>query len=175
MVLARMQKPSEMYVTSRMQNIVQIRAWNACFATKLHFSLNIMLRVSFSPGRDRACRHYWISSFWPPRENGRYSFRFVFMLLSCWPLFKLPGRFFVTPSIKIIENHQKCAFFQFVRPLAGDFCWPRGWGWGGRGEPFRTILVPQKCFQNSKFQQIRKNPRYLFKYAHIYRKWHWSS
>ena len=24
----------------------------------------------FSPGRDRACRHWWIPSFWTPRENG---------------------------------------------------------------------------------------------------------
>ena len=30
------------------------------------FPLNIMLRVSFSPARDCACRHYWISSFWIP-------------------------------------------------------------------------------------------------------------
>ena len=29
-------------------------------------SSNIMLRVSFSLGRDRACRHCWISSFWTP-------------------------------------------------------------------------------------------------------------
>ena len=31
------------------------------------FSLNIMFRVSFSPGRERACRHCWIFlffSFW---------------------------------------------------------------------------------------------------------------
>ena len=34
--LARMRKPSEMYVASRIQDMVQIRAWNACFATKLH-------------------------------------------------------------------------------------------------------------------------------------------
>ena len=31
-----MRKPSEMYVASRMQDMVQIHAWNACFATKLH-------------------------------------------------------------------------------------------------------------------------------------------
>ena len=30
------------------------------------FSLNKMLRVSFSPGRDRACRLFWISYFWIP-------------------------------------------------------------------------------------------------------------
>jgi hypothetical protein len=30
------------------------------------FSLNLMLWVSFSPGRDRACRYCWISSFWTP-------------------------------------------------------------------------------------------------------------
>ena len=35
------------------------------------YSLNIMLRVHFSPGRDRACRHCWISCFLPPWENGR--------------------------------------------------------------------------------------------------------
>ena len=42
---------------------------NSCKITKktplqttgLYFSLNIMLRVSFSPGRDFACRHCWIS------------------------------------------------------------------------------------------------------------------
>ena len=30
-----------------------------------------MLRVSFSPGRDRVYRHCWISSFWtpPPRKT----------------------------------------------------------------------------------------------------------
>ena len=32
----------------------------------LCFSINIMLRVSFSPGRSRACRHCWISPFWTP-------------------------------------------------------------------------------------------------------------
>ena len=36
------------------------------------YSLNTMLRVSFSPGSDRACRHCWIASFWTPWENGRY-------------------------------------------------------------------------------------------------------
>ena len=30
-----MRKPLEMYVASRMQHIVQIRAWDACFASKL--------------------------------------------------------------------------------------------------------------------------------------------
>ena len=30
------------------------------------FSLNILLRVSFSPGRDRPCRHCWISCVWTP-------------------------------------------------------------------------------------------------------------
>ena len=39
----------------------------------LHYSLNIMLRVSFSLGRERACRHCWISSFRTPRENGYYT------------------------------------------------------------------------------------------------------
>ena len=29
-----------------------------------------MLRVSFSPGRDRTCGHFWISSCWTPLENG---------------------------------------------------------------------------------------------------------
>ena len=41
--------------------------------TFLTFSLNLMLWVSFSPGRDRACRHYWISSLWTPSGNGYYS------------------------------------------------------------------------------------------------------
>ena len=30
------------------------------------YPLNIMLRVSFSPDRDRVCRHCWISPFWTP-------------------------------------------------------------------------------------------------------------
>ena len=34
-------------------------------------SLNIMLRVSFSPGRDRAWRQCWISSFWTPSGKRR--------------------------------------------------------------------------------------------------------
>ena len=29
-----------------------------------------MLKVSFSPGRDRIRRHCWISSLWTPWENG---------------------------------------------------------------------------------------------------------
>ena len=37
--------------------------------------LNIMLRVSFSPNRDRACCHCWISPFGAPWENGRYTFK----------------------------------------------------------------------------------------------------
>ena len=32
-----MRKPSVMHVASRMQNMLQIRAWNARFATKLSF------------------------------------------------------------------------------------------------------------------------------------------
>ena len=41
---------------------------NNCFTmiSALLFSLNIMLSVSVSPGRDRACRHCWILSFWAP-------------------------------------------------------------------------------------------------------------
>ena len=35
------------------------------------FSLNVKLRVSFSPGRDRVCRHWWNYCFWTPWENGR--------------------------------------------------------------------------------------------------------
>ena len=38
------------------------------------YSLNIILRVSFSPDRDRACFHCWISSFITPWENGCNSF-----------------------------------------------------------------------------------------------------
>ena len=38
------------------------------------FPLNIMLRVSFSPGRDRACRHCCISSFWTPSGKQRLCF-----------------------------------------------------------------------------------------------------
>ena len=33
-----MRKPSEMYVAPRMQNMVQIHAHNACFASKLDFA-----------------------------------------------------------------------------------------------------------------------------------------
>ena len=54
---------------------------------KLHFSLNVVLRVSFSPGRDRACRHCWISSFWTRSGKRRLYF-------SRGPLFKPPGRTF---------------------------------------------------------------------------------
>ena len=31
-----------------------------------YISLNIMMKVSFSPGRDRACRHCWISFLFDP-------------------------------------------------------------------------------------------------------------
>ena len=34
------------------------------------YSFNKKVRVSFSPGLDRACRHCWISSFRIPLENG---------------------------------------------------------------------------------------------------------
>ena len=36
--------------------------------------LNIMLRVSFSPGRDRPCRHCWIASFWTTSGKRLLSF-----------------------------------------------------------------------------------------------------
>ena len=72
-----MRKPSEMYVALRMHNMMQICAQNACFATKLHFSPQQML-ISFSPGRDRSCRHYWISSFW--MRSGRTA-TIVFVIL----------------------------------------------------------------------------------------------
>ena len=39
---------------------------NGCYFSSFDiFSLNIMLRVFFSPGRNRACRHCWIL-FWTP-------------------------------------------------------------------------------------------------------------
>ena len=41
---------------------------------------------------------------------------------------------FLSFFIKIIQNYQTCVFYQLFCPLAGDFCWRRGWGWGG-GEP----------------------------------------
>ena len=47
----------------------------------LCYSLNIMLSVSFSLARDRACRHCWISSFWTPIGKRRLYF-------SRGPLFK---------------------------------------------------------------------------------------
>ena len=44
---------------------------NILSVSKKHFSgkwkqVNIILRVSFSPGRDSACRHFCILSFWTP-------------------------------------------------------------------------------------------------------------
>ena len=36
-----------------------------------------MLKVSFSLGRDRACRHCWMSSFWQPSEKRLLSFTHV--------------------------------------------------------------------------------------------------
>ena len=43
-----MRKPLEMYVASRMQNMVQIRAQNACFATKLHIFVFAIILLGFS-------------------------------------------------------------------------------------------------------------------------------
>ena len=71
------------------------------------FSLNIMMRVSFSPGRDRACRRCWISSFWIPRENGYSSFRKDPLDIKQY----LKKGLFLTFLIKIMGNHQKCVFF----------------------------------------------------------------
>ena len=43
---------------------------------QVFYALNIMLRVSFSPDRDRACRYCWICSFRPPlRKNGYHILR----------------------------------------------------------------------------------------------------
>ena len=39
------------------------------------FAIKLMFWVSFSPGRERACRHCWISSYGPPWENGCCSVR----------------------------------------------------------------------------------------------------
>ena len=55
----------------RLRNSDAISIPNCAFDSPF-FSLNIMLRVSFSPGHDRPCRHCWISSFWTPWENGNY-------------------------------------------------------------------------------------------------------
>ena len=41
-----MRKLSEMYVASRMQNMVQIHAWNACFAT-IYIMFFVVCRNSF--------------------------------------------------------------------------------------------------------------------------------
>ena len=40
--------------------------YNVLSKNQVGFSLNIMFRVSFSPGRDSACHHSWTSSFWTP-------------------------------------------------------------------------------------------------------------
>ena len=41
-----MRKPLEMYVTSRMHNIVQIRARNGCFAARLFLKHSLLLGFS---------------------------------------------------------------------------------------------------------------------------------
>ena len=57
-----------------MLDVFQACVWDV-FVIVLHiyifswFSLNIMMRVSFSPSRDRACRHCWTPSFWTPEKT----------------------------------------------------------------------------------------------------------
>ena len=52
----------------------------------IYLSSNIVVRVPFSPGRDRACRHCWISSFAPPWENGTYFLIFFHQSFNNKPL-----------------------------------------------------------------------------------------
>ena len=47
---ARMPRPLEMYIASRIQNMVQIRARNACFATKLYFCFFFLFSATIIPG-----------------------------------------------------------------------------------------------------------------------------
>ena len=72
------------------------------------------------------------------------------------------------------ENHQTCVFFWFVCPLAGDFCWRRGWGWGGDHsgpfqDHFRTVWT-----KNNKTHALELKKKKLsffleldLKYFHI--------
>ena len=70
-----------------------------------------MLRVSFSPGRARACRH-----FGPPRENGGCAFR-------ADPFLSPLAGYFID---LFHRNHRKIIkhvfFYNLFAPLAGDFC-----------------------------------------------------
>ena len=85
------------------------------------FPFNIMLRVSFFPGRDRACRQCWISSFWTPSGKRQPYF-------SCEHLFNL-FLFF----IKIMDK-SSIIIFSF-RADAGDVGGPFG-------VKFRTPIRP---------------------------------
>ena len=64
-----------------------------------------MLRGSLSPGRDRACRHCWISSLGATRESGGFTFR-------ADPFFSPPTPWqstCLTFFIKIKEKHVLCS------------------------------------------------------------------
>ena len=89
------------------------------------FPLNIMLRVSFSPGRDRACRHCWISSFWTPSGKRRL------FLFAAAP-FEAPWQgIFLDLFINIIENHQQNVFFYFCLPPGRRLLLTSGMGMEG--------------------------------------------
>ena len=51
-----------LYLTSRISRRGARWKCSACYFC----SLNIMLMVSFTPGRDRACRRCWFFPFWTP-------------------------------------------------------------------------------------------------------------
>ena len=69
------------------------------------FPLNIMLRVSFFPGRGRACRHCWISSFLPPGKTAT--------VFTKETLQTVPGKHFKTKNYdRISENISKKSKFE---------------------------------------------------------------
>ena len=95
------------------------------FLHLLYFPLNIMLRVSFSPGRDPAYRHCWISSCWTPSRKRPLKFSYFLATdLFLSPLVMICFDFF----LKNIENHQKK--FNFVAPWQETFADARDGDWG---------------------------------------------
>ena len=63
------------------------------------FFLNIKYRVSFSAGRDRLCRQWWISSFWPLQGKRR-------LFLKYRPLPSLTLNGFHFPPLTILTTQR---------------------------------------------------------------------
>ena len=102
-----------------------------------------MLRISSSPGRDRAYHHCWISSFWT--HSGKKA---AVVRKSCLDIRQYLTKGFVYRFNKSGGNVSTVCFFLFVLPpWLETFADARDGDWGGeKGSIFVPSITQYKMF-----------------------------